>query len=96
MAFQPGSSELWLAGPRADSGRFVEADSGKEWSFGGDPVSVQALAWSEGGSGSVTSVTRTRNVTTWSSSASAPRRVAAPPTSPTTSSTRTGRATPRP
>lgn len=48
MAVEPGSSEVWLAGPGADSGRIVNAETGQMWSFSGDPVSVQALAWSDG------------------------------------------------
>lgn len=48
MAVEPGSSAVWLAGPKADAGVFVNAESGEEWSFSGDPVSIQALAWSEG------------------------------------------------
>ncbi|SHJ78016.1 hypothetical protein SAMN02745244_03238 [Tessaracoccus bendigoensis DSM 12906] len=48
MAFEPGDSRLWLAGPEAASGSVVEADSGETWSFGANTESVQALAWSEG------------------------------------------------
>lgn len=48
MAVEPGSSDVWLAGPQADSGRFINAGNGDEWSFSGDPVSIQALAWSDG------------------------------------------------
>lgn len=48
MAVEPGNSEIWLAGPKADSGILVNAETGDEWSFSGDPVSIQALAWSEG------------------------------------------------
>lgn len=48
MAMEPGTSQLWLAGPKANSGTIVEARSGDTWSFGGDATSVQALAWSEG------------------------------------------------
>ncbi len=48
MAVEPGTSQLWLAGPAADSGTFVNAETGDTWSFGGDPDNVQALAWSEG------------------------------------------------
>lgn len=48
MAFEPGNSRLWLAGPEADSGSLVEATSGDTRTFGGEPESVQALAWSEG------------------------------------------------
>lgn len=46
MAYDPDSTNLWLAGPEADSGTIVAARSGEEVTFGGDPVSVQALAWS--------------------------------------------------
>lgn len=45
MAYGSGSSTLWLAGPSADDGVLVSADGAREVSFGGDPVSVQALAW---------------------------------------------------
>ncbi len=45
MAYGSGSSTLWLAGPSADDGVVVSAEDGREISFGGDPESVQALAW---------------------------------------------------
>lgn len=45
MAYGSGSSTLWLAGPKADDGVVVSAEDGTEVAFGGDPVSVQALAW---------------------------------------------------
>ena len=45
MAYAPGSSDLWIAGARADDGIIVNAETGDEVTFGGDPVSVQALAW---------------------------------------------------
>ena len=45
MAYGSGSSTLWLAGPAADDGIVVNADDGRTVAFGGDPVSVQALAW---------------------------------------------------
>ena len=45
MAFDPGNEELWLAGPAADDGQFVNADGSKEVTLGADMVSVQALAW---------------------------------------------------
>ncbi|HSO69674.1 MAG TPA: hypothetical protein VLQ67_08550 [Arachnia sp.] len=45
MAYGSGSSTLWLAGPGADDGVVVSAEDGREVSFGGDPESVQALAW---------------------------------------------------
>lgn len=48
MAVEPGSKDLWLAGPDADRGTFVNAKNGDEWTFSGKPESVQALAWSDG------------------------------------------------
>lgn len=48
MAVEPGTSDLWLAGPDANSGRIINAANGDAWTFSGKPVSVQALAWSDG------------------------------------------------
>lgn len=45
MAHAPGSDALWVAGARADDGVIVNVNNGDEVTFGGDPVSVQALAW---------------------------------------------------
>lgn len=45
MAYDPSTEELWLAGPRADRGVFVEAAGVKEARLNADIVSVQALSW---------------------------------------------------
>lgn len=46
MAHSPGEEALWIAGARANDGVIVDATTGDEVTFGGDPESVQALAWS--------------------------------------------------
>lgn len=46
MAPDPQSDGLWLAGPSADDGVILHSADGREVTFGGDPLSVQALAWS--------------------------------------------------
>lgn len=46
MAPDPQTDGLWLAGPSADDGVILHSADGREVSFGGDPLSVQALAWS--------------------------------------------------
>lgn len=45
MAYDPSNEELWLAGPSADRGVFVEAGGRKEATLNADLVSVQALSW---------------------------------------------------
>lgn len=45
MAYDPANQELWLAGPRANRGVFVNAENTKEVMLSADLVSVQALAW---------------------------------------------------
>ena len=45
MAHDPNSDSLWLAGPDADQGIFINSEDGRELTFGGEPESVQALAW---------------------------------------------------
>lgn len=45
MAYDPANDELWLAGPKADQGVFVNAEDTTEVTLNADLKSVQALAW---------------------------------------------------
>lgn len=45
MAYDASTDALWLAGPQADQGVFLEASEGREVSISADLVSVQALGW---------------------------------------------------